>query len=110
MIALLMLFDLADSPVGIDDLRSDLPESMRRYRQMDGLRQKIYLSDEAGTFGGFYLFETREALDAALPKLRASSTQRRTAVAPRMFQFDVEAIVEGSHSTPDLSQVGRAMT
>ena len=109
MIALLMVFDLTDSPVGLGELRSTLQESKERYRQMDGLRQKVYLSDESGKFGGFYLFETQDALDAALPRLRASSTQRRSGVTPRLVQFNVEAIVEGRHSTPHLSPVGRTI-
>jgi hypothetical protein len=110
MIALLMVFDLSTSHLKVDDLRSGLPASMERYRQMDGLRQKVYLSDGAETFGAFYLFETQEDLDAALPKLRASSTQHRTGVIPQMVQFGVEAIVEGQHSTPDLSQAGRGVS
>jgi hypothetical protein len=93
MIALLMLFDLADSPVGVADLRAGLPESVERYSRMPGLLQKVYLSNEPGTFGGFYLFESQEALDTALPVLRASSTQRRSGVEPRMLQFKVEAMV-----------------
>lgn len=109
MIAVLMVFDLTGSPVGLDELRSGVPVSMERYRQMDGLRQKVYLSDDAGTFGGFYLFESQEALTAALPQLRASATQRRTGMTPQIRRFAVEAIVEGRHATPDLARVGRAI-
>jgi len=111
MIGLLMLFDLTTSPVTVEDLRPKVAgDSVPRWREMPGLRLKVFLSDsEAQAFGALYLWETEEALAAAIPYLEASSTQRLTGVVPSMRRFDVEAIVEGQHSTPDLSQVGRAM-
>jgi hypothetical protein len=108
MIAVLVLFDLTHSSVGLDALRSGIAESVTRYRELDGLRQKVYLSAASDTFGGFYLFESEAALATALPRL-GIGTQRRTGVAPRILRFDVEAIVEGRHTTPDLTRVGRAL-
>ena len=109
MIALLVLFDLTHSSVGIDALRSGLSESQERYREVDGLRQKVYLSAAPDTFGGFYLFESEAALAAALPRLGVA-TQQRSGVAPRILKFDVDAILEGRHSTPDLTRVGQAVS
>jgi hypothetical protein len=107
MIALLVLFDLTHSSIGLDALRSGISESLERYRELDGLRQKVYLSAASDTFGGFYLFESEEALASALPRLGAA-TQQRTGVVPRILRFDVDAIVEGRHTTPDLTRAGRA--
>jgi hypothetical protein len=107
MIAVLVLFDLTHSTVGLDVLRELIPESIARRRKLAGLRQKVYLSTAPDTFGGFYLFESEAALAAALPGL-GRSAQQRTGIAPRILQFDVEAIVEGRHATPDLTRVGRA--
>jgi hypothetical protein len=103
MMALLVLFDLARSSVRLDELRPGLAASMERYRQMEGLLEKVYLSDDAGMFGGFYLFESQEALAAALPQVRATATQRRIGVQPQILTFDVEAILERRHDTPDRS-------
>ena len=55
-----------------------------------------------------YLWETEAALEAALPHL-GSSVRERSGRDPRFQRFDVEAIVEGRHATPDLARVGRAM-
>jgi hypothetical protein len=107
MIAVLVLFDLTHSEVGLDALRELIPESLARRRDSAGLRQKVYLSAAPDTFGGFYLFESEGALAVALPGL-GRSAQQRTGIAPRILRFDVEAIVEGRHATPDLSRVGRA--
>lgn len=107
MIAVLVLFDLTHSSVGLDTLRSGIAESLTRYRELDGLRQKVYLSAASDTFGGFYLFESEAALAAALPRL-GSSTQQRTGVAPPILRFAVEAIVEGRPTSPDLGRVGRS--
>ena len=105
MIALLVLFDLTNSSVGLEALQSGISESVLRYRELDGLRQKVYLSATPDTFGGFYLFESEAALAAALPRLGVA-TQQRTGVAPRILRFDVEAIVEGRHATSDLTRAG----
>jgi hypothetical protein len=107
MVAILVLFDLKNSAFDIDALREGIPDSVARRRELAGLRQKVYLSAAPDTFGGFYLFESEEALAAALPGL-GRSAQERTGIAPRILRFDVEAIVEGRHATPDLTQVARA--
>jgi hypothetical protein len=105
MIALLILFDLSHSPVGLDSLRSGVAESERRYRDLDGLVQKVYLTAEPDTFGGFYLFEDEAALAAALPRLGVA-TQQRTGVEPRVLRFDVEAVVEGRQAPPGRTRPG----
>ena len=110
MIALLMLADLSATHGTLDALRMYIAErSVPKYRQMDGLRLKVFLSDARGdAFGALYLFETEQALEAVLPEL-GSSVRERWGVTPRFQWFEVEAIVQGRHTTPDLSRVGQAM-
>ena len=110
MIALLMQSDLGPTHGSIEALRAYIAdESMPKYRQMAGLRLKIFLSDEVGdSFGALYLWESEAALEAALPHL-GSSVRERSSAALRLERFQVEAIVEGRHNTPDLSQVGAAL-
>ena len=110
MIALLMQFDLSATYGSVEGLRSYIGErSVAKYREVEGLRLKIFLSDpERDSFGALYLWETETALEAALPDL-GTSVRDRWGITPRLQRFDVEAIVEGKHSTPDLSRVGRAL-
>jgi hypothetical protein len=105
-----MQFDLRSTYGSIEDLRTYIANrSVSKYREVDGLRMKIFLSDlHAGTFGALYLWETDAALEAALPEL-GSSVRDRWGINPRLQRFEVEAIVEGRHTTPDLSRVGRAL-
>ena len=110
MMALLMQFELGATYGSLDDLRTYIAQqSVPKYREMQGLRLKIFLSDSDGdTFGALYLWETESALEAALPEL-GTSVRNRWGIEPRMQRFTVEAVVEGRHSTPDLSRVGQAM-
>jgi len=110
MIALLIQSDLSPTHGSIDALRAYVAgESVPKYREMEGLRLKIFLSDEASdSFGALYLWESEAALEAALPRL-GSSVRERSGGAFRWQRFEVEAIVEGRHHTPDLSRVGAAL-
>ena len=110
MIALLMQFERGATYGSLDGLRTYIAQrSVPKYREMQGLRLKIFLSDSEGdTFGALYLWETESALEAALPEL-GTSVRKRWGIEPRMQRFMVEAVVEGRHSTPDLSRVGQAM-
>ena len=110
MIALLMQSDIGPSHGTIDALRAYIADtSVPKYQRMPGLRLKIFLSDAANdTFGALYLWEDEASLEAALPQL-GTSIREQTGDTPRFQRFDVEAIVEGRHATPDLSRVGRAV-
>ena len=110
MIGLLMQSDLSTTHGTLEALRAYIADkSVPKYRQMEGLRLKIFLSDATGdTFGALYLWESEAALEAALPHL-GSSVRARSARAPRLQRFAVEAVVEGRHSTPDLTRVGAAI-
>ena len=108
MIGLLVSIDLAATFGTRERLRAYIAEeSLPRYRDVNGLRLKVYVSDEtANTFGGFYLWESEDALAAALPRI-AASLRSRYGVTPTIQRFEVEAIVEGRHATPDFASVGR---
>lgn len=110
MIALFMLFPLSTTHKTVGALRSYIVDrSVAKYREVDGLRMKVFLSNQdEDTFGALYLWESEEALAAALPQLGAS-VQDRWGIVPTMQRFEVEAIVEGRHATPDLARVGRAL-
>lgn len=110
MQALLVLFDLQASFGTLPAFRTYIvDQSVPKYQQVEGLRMKIFLSDvEGNRTGALYLWESEQALEAYLPHIGASSIQR-WGVAPNLERFNVEAIVEGRHNTPDLSHVGTAL-
>jgi hypothetical protein len=103
VIALFVQADLEATHGTLDNLRAYIAmRSIPRYREMPGLRLKIYLSDaSADQFGAVYVFEDAGSLEAALPSL-GSSIRDASGHAPRYQRFDVEAIIEGRHTTPDL--------
>jgi hypothetical protein len=109
MKALLVLFELRASFGTLAELRAYIAEkSAPKYKQVEGLRMKIFLSDEEGNrTGALYLWESEQALEAYVPQIGASSFQQR-GVIPELHRFNVEAIVEGRHHTPDLAQAGSA--
>jgi len=103
VIAVLIQADLGSTHGTLEDLRTYIAtRSIPRYQEMRGLRLKIYLSDASvDLFGGFYLFEDAASLDAVLPEL-GSSIRDASGRPPRVQRFDVEAIIEGRHATPQL--------
>jgi hypothetical protein len=103
MLALFMQADLGATHGSLDNLRTYVAtRSIPKYRGMPGLRLKIYLSNaSADLFGGVYLFEDAASLEAALPSL-GSSIRDASGRAPSFQRFDVEAIIEGRHATPEL--------
>jgi hypothetical protein len=105
-----MQFELAATYGSLDALRTYIAQqSVPKHRQMEGLRLKVFLSNkDADVFGALYLWESESAMEAMLPQLGAS-VRNRWGIEPRVQCFSVEAIVEGRHSTPDLSGVGQAM-
>ena len=59
MVVRLVLWNLADSQTSIGELRRYLrDESVDAFAEVEGLRFKAWISDEAGErWGAFYLFE-----------------------------------------------------
>lgn len=109
--ALLVLWDLsAGSGASFDELRDYLRErSIPRFEQMEGLRQKTWISDPAsGKWGARYLFEERGQAQAVIDHLDESPVVTLTGRRPSAQMFDVEAVVEGQHSGFDLLVAGLA--
>lgn len=111
MHALLVLWDLSKgSNATFEDLRTYLQEqSIARFEQMAGLRQKTWISStESGRWGALYLFEQREQAQAVIDHLAESPVVAKTGVRPTHELFEVEAVVEGKHSGTDLLTAGLA--
>lgn len=110
MHALLVLWDLTDSPATFEELRDYLVErSIPRFEQLEGLRQKTWISaPESRRWGALYLFEERSQAQAVLDHLAESPVVEITGKLPSYELFDVEAVVEGQHSGIDLLTTGLA--
>jgi hypothetical protein len=112
MHGLLVLWDLsAESKVSFEELRQYLrDESITRFRQMTGLRQKTWISNsDTGKWGALYLFETQEQAQAVIDHLPESRVVELTGLRPSWELFEVEAVVEGQHSGGDLLAAGLAL-
>jgi Putative mono-oxygenase ydhR len=103
----IVLWSLADSKTTIGELRRYLrDESVDAFAEVEGLRFKAWISDEAGErWGAFYLFESRDAADQDLP-----GRMRELAGKPPdlVEEFDLEATVEGRYEIEELSRLGLA--
>ncbi len=109
--ALLVLWDLSEgSGATFDELRDYLRErSIPRFEQLEGLRQKTWISSPAsGRWGALYLFEERDQAQAVIEHLAESPVVTLTGRHPTAEIFDVEAVVEGQHSGLDLLMAGLA--
>ena len=109
--ALLVLWDLSrGSNATFEELRTYLRErSIPRFEQLDGLRQKTWISDPAsGKWGALYLFDERGQAQAVIDHLGESPVVALTGRTPTAQLFDVEAVVEGQHSGIDLLVAGLA--
>jgi hypothetical protein len=112
MYALLVLWDLsAGSKASIEELRTYIrEESMARFRQVEGLRQKTWISnDETGEWGALYVFETKEQADEIVAHVMEGRVVQLTGLRPIVRRFRVEAVIEGRHSGVDLLTSGLAL-
>jgi hypothetical protein len=107
MIATAVWWDLARSSQTIDTLRDFLrEEAVAWFADCPGLRLKFWISDaERGRWGAVLLWESAEAADQPLPGRAAALIGYPPTHTAR---FDVEAVTEGRHSTPDLAAAGLA--
>ncbi len=111
MRALIVLWDLsAGSKATFAELRRYLrEESIPRFRQLEGLRQKTWISNPAtGLWGAMYLFDTREQADELVAHISGGRVVELTGLQPAVQEFDVEAVVEGRHAGTDLLGAGLA--
>jgi hypothetical protein len=103
----IVLWNLADSMTTIDELRRYLrDESVDEFAEVEGLRFKAWISDPLGErWGAFYLFESREAADQAMP----GRTGELIGKQPDLVEeFDLEATVEGRYVDEELARLGLA--
>lgn len=112
MYGLLVFWNLSQgSKASFEQLRDYLrEESMPRFRQMEGLRLKTWISNpESGRWGALYLFEERAQAQQVIDHLPASRVVQLTGLQAAWELFDVEAVVEGQHSGGDLLMAGLAL-
>ena len=107
MIVRLVLWNLADSRTTIEELRRYLrDESVDAFEDVEGLRFKAWISDEATErWGAVYLWESAEAASAEPP----SRARELIGKDPEVVEeFDLEATVEGRYAEEELSRLGLA--
>lgn len=107
MIVRLVLWNLADSQTTIEELRRYLvDESVDEFEDVEGLRLKLWLSDEATErWGAVYVWESVEAARQELPGRARELIGKDPEIAE---EFDVEATIEGKFDLEDLSRLGLA--
>ena len=107
MLVRFVLWGLADSKTTIAELRRYLrDESVDAYEEVEGLRLKLWLSDETtDRWGAVYLWESREAAEQEVP----SRARELIGKDPDIVEdFDLEASVEGRYVEEELSRLGLA--
>jgi hypothetical protein len=103
----LVLWNLADSKTTIAELRRYLhDESVDAFEEVQGLRFKAWMSDEATErWGAVYLWESADAAEQELP----SRARELIGKDPDLVEeFDVEATIEGRFAIEELSRRGLA--
>jgi hypothetical protein len=103
----IVLWSLADSAISIGELRRYLrDEALDGFAEVDGLRLKAWVSDEASDrWGAVYLWESREAAAQPLPGRAAELIGKPPDLVE---EFDLEATIEGQHEVDALSRLGLA--
>jgi trans-2,3-dihydro-3-hydroxyanthranilate isomerase len=103
----LVLWNLTDSKTTIAELRRYLSdESVDAFEEVQGLRFKAWISDEATErWGAVYLWESPDAAEQELP----SRARELIGKDPDLVEeFDVEATIEGQFAIEELSRRGLA--
>ena len=107
MIVRLVLWNLADSKTTIEELRRYLvDESVDEFEEVDGLRLKLWISDQATErWGAVYIFESFEAAQQQLPGRARELIGKEPDIVE---EFDLEASIEGQFAIEELSRRGLA--
>lgn len=61
-----VVFVTFETELSRPELEETLHERAERFRAVDGLVQKLYVRDESGRVGGFYIFDSEASRDAYL--------------------------------------------
>jgi hypothetical protein len=107
MLIRFVLWNLADSKTTIEELRRYLrDESVEQFAEVEGLRFKAWISDDATErWGAVYVWESADAARQALPSRARELIGKDPDIAE---EFDVEATIEGRFALEDLSRLGLA--
>ncbi len=107
MLVRLVLWNLADSKTTIHELRRYLrDESVDAFEDVEGLRFKAWISDEATErWGAVYVWESREAAQQELPSRARELIGKEPDIGE---EFDIEATIEGRFELEELSRRGLA--
>jgi hypothetical protein len=107
MIVRFVLWNLADSLTNVAELRRYLrDEAVDAFADVEGLRFKAWISDEATErWGAVYLFESAEAARQQLPSRARELIGKDPDV---LEEFEVEATIEGRYGEEALSHLGLA--
>jgi hypothetical protein len=107
VIVRLVLWNLTDSQTTIEELRRYLvDESVDEFEDVEGLRLKLWLSDETTErWGAVYVWESVEAARQPLPGRARELIGKEPDLAE---EFDVEATIEGRFDLEELSRLGLA--
>jgi hypothetical protein len=107
VIVRLVLWNLADSKTTIAELRRYLrDESVDAFEEVEGLRFKAWISDEATErWGAVYVWESEEAARQELPGKARELIGKDPDIGE---EFDVEATIEGRFELEELSRLGLA--
>jgi hypothetical protein len=107
VIVRLVIWNLADSKTTIEELRRYLrDESVDRFEEVEGLRFKAWISDEAtDRWGAIYLWESEAAATQVVPSRARELIGKDPDIGE---EFDVEATIEGSFEIEELSRQGLA--
>jgi hypothetical protein len=107
VIVRLVLWNLADSKTTIEELRRYLrDESVDQFEEVEGLRFKVWISDEATErWGAVYVWESEEAARQELPGRARELIGKDPDIGE---EFDVEATIEGRFELEELSRLGLA--
>jgi hypothetical protein len=102
-----VLWNLADSKTTVAELRRYLADgAVDRFAEVEGLRFKAWVSDEATErWGAVYVWESAEAARQELPGRARELIGKDPDIGE---EFDVEATVEGRFAVEQLSHLGLA--
>jgi hypothetical protein len=107
VIVRLVIWNLADSRTTIEELRRYLRnESVDAFEEVEGLRFKAWISDEATErWGAIYLWESEAAARQSTPSKARELIGKDPDIGE---EFDVEATIEGRFEIEELSRHGLA--
>jgi len=82
-------------PMSLDNARKVFTGTAAKYREVPGLIRKYYLlSENGGTAGGVYLWETREAAEAMYDREWYAFIRKKYGVGPVVTYFHSPVVVD----------------